>query len=77
MTKPFLTTSGMLARRAEVSVPTINRYADLGLLAFIRASDGTRLFADGQEDRVRQILRGRQWNRGQRAEATRDPTDAA
>lgn len=59
MAKRYSVTSGVLARRADVSVPTVTRYADLGLLDHIRASDGTRLFLLGQESTVRRIRAAR------------------
>jgi DNA-binding transcriptional MerR regulator len=49
-------TSGTLAREGRTSVVTVNRYANAGLLDFKRASDGTRLFRRGQEQRVRELL---------------------
>lgn len=60
-------TSGTLARSAVTSTVTVNRYADAGLLEFKRASDGTRLFKRGQEQRVRDLMVERMANRGRRA----------
>ncbi len=52
-------TSGKLARDAETTVPTVLLYARLGLLDFIVASNGVKLFRDGQAERVREIKRQR------------------
>jgi DNA-binding transcriptional MerR regulator len=52
----FTYTSGELARRSKVTQVTVRKYADLGLLEFIIASNGTRLFKGGQEKLVRTIL---------------------
>ena len=49
----FDQTSGSLAREAGTSVPTVNKYADLGVLEYRRASNGTRLFKRGQAEIVR------------------------
>jgi len=57
-------TSGTLARALEVSTVTVNRLADLGLVEFRRASDGTRLFKRGQEPALRKVLLKRLANRG-------------
>ena len=51
----YTDTSSALARQAEVTQPTIRKYADAGLLDFVVASDGTRLFRAGQAERVREI----------------------
>jgi DNA-binding transcriptional MerR regulator len=48
-------TSGTLARAGGVTISTVNLYADLGLLDFIVASNGIKLFKPGQGERVRQI----------------------
>lgn len=63
----FDVTSGTLARGAETSTVSVNRYADAGLLEFKRASDGTRLFKRGQEQRVRDLRGQRMANRGRKA----------
>jgi DNA-binding transcriptional MerR regulator len=52
-------TSGALAREAGTSVPTVQKYAEMGLLEFIRISNGTRLFRRGQADKVREICNRR------------------
>jgi len=59
----YLDTTGELARKSHVSQPTVRKYADAGWLEFIVASDGTRLFREGQADRVRGILAQRMANR--------------
>lgn len=59
----FTETSSELARQAKVTQPTIRKYADAGLLDFVKASDGTRLFRAGQADRVREIFAARMANR--------------
>jgi DNA-binding transcriptional MerR regulator len=63
-------TSSKLARDAEVTVPTVNLYAELGLLDFMRLSNGMRLYAAGQASRVRQIYTERMSNKGRRRLAT-------
>jgi len=63
----FTDTSSALARDARVTQPTVRRYAELGLLDFIVASDGTRLFRSGQAARVREIFETRMANRTRRA----------
>jgi DNA-binding transcriptional MerR regulator len=55
MHKNYTMTSGSLARLADVTVPTVNLYSKLGLLDFITASNGTKLFKPGQAERVQQI----------------------
>ena len=55
-----------LARKARVTEPTVRTYADAGLLDYIRLSNGVRLFRNGQEARVREILARRMANRGRR-----------
>lgn len=52
----FTDTSGELARRSKVTQVTVRKYADLRLLEFIVASNGTRLFKAGQEKLVRSIM---------------------
>lgn len=59
-------TSGALAREARVSVPLVQRYADMKLLDYLRSTDGTRLFRRGQAKRVRAIKARRLGNRGRR-----------
>jgi DNA-binding transcriptional MerR regulator len=60
-------TSGKLARDSEVTSVTIALYADMGLLDFIRSSNGVRLFRPGQAGRVRQIYTERMASRGRRS----------
>jgi DNA-binding transcriptional MerR regulator len=64
--KEYTDTTGKLARQAEVTQPTVRLYADRGWLDFIRSSDGTRLFREGQAQRVREIYRRRMAARGNR-----------
>jgi DNA-binding transcriptional MerR regulator len=59
-------TNSKLARDAEVTAPTVTLYANLGLLDYIRSSNGTRLFRPGQAQRVREIYAERTANRGRR-----------
>ena len=63
----YTDTTSELARQAGVTQPTIRKYADLGLLDCIVASNGTRLFCPGQADRVREIYRQRMALRGRSA----------
>jgi DNA-binding transcriptional MerR regulator len=65
--KDYLETSGELAREARVTQPTIRKYADAGLLDFVIASNGTRLFRAGQAKKVREILATRLENRGRKS----------
>ena len=65
----YTDTSGKLARDAETTVPTVNLYAKLGLLDFVLASNGVRLFRAGQGPRVREILITRLANRRTRGRA--------
>jgi DNA-binding transcriptional MerR regulator len=65
----FTDTTGSLARQADTTVPTVRLYADLGLLDYVLASNGTRLFRTGQADRVRQIYRERLARRSSRHRA--------
>jgi DNA-binding transcriptional MerR regulator len=55
----YTDTSGKLARDSETTVPTVLLYARLRLLDFIVASNGVKLFRDGQAERVREIKRQR------------------
>ena len=63
----FTETSGSLARDAGVTVVTVNLYAKLGLLEYVTAANGVKLFRGGQADRVREILAERRANRGRRS----------
>lgn len=63
----YTDTSTALARVAKVTTPTVVKYARAGLLDFIVASDGTRLFRRGQADRVRAIYAERMARRGHKA----------
>jgi DNA-binding transcriptional MerR regulator len=62
----YIETSSQLAREAEVTPALIRLYAALGLLDFVRASNGTRLFKSGQGPRVREILAKRMKHAGRR-----------
>lgn len=62
----YTDTTSELARQAGVTQPTIRKYADMGLLEFVVASNGTRLFCPGQADRVRTIYDERMALRGRR-----------
>jgi DNA-binding transcriptional MerR regulator len=65
----YTDTISALAREAEVTTPTVGKYARLGLLDYVVASDGTRLFRQGQADRVREIYAERIARRGRPAAA--------
>ena len=58
-----------LARLAGMNGTTIRVYADEGLLDFVRASNGTRLFKTGQAERVRELMKQRIARRGNRTKA--------
>lgn len=60
-------TTTSLARAAEVAPDTVRRYANLGMLDYRLASDGTRLFAFQAVEAVRRICAARLANRGRRA----------
>jgi DNA-binding transcriptional MerR regulator len=62
----FTDTTTSLARRSGLAPETVRRYADLKLIDFRVASDGTRLFRAAVADRVRQIYASRIANRGRR-----------
>jgi DNA-binding transcriptional MerR regulator len=62
----YTDTSGKLAREAETTAVSVNLYAKLGLLDFIQASNGVKLFRAGQADRVREIKRQRLQERTRR-----------
>lgn len=62
----YTDTISKLARDGDTTVPTVHLYATLGLLDFIVASNGTRLFRTGQAERVREILAERMARRGRR-----------
>jgi DNA-binding transcriptional MerR regulator len=64
-------TNSALARQVGCTAPTITLYANLGLLDYIRISNGIRLFRTGQADRVKSILAQRLASRGRR------PSEAA
>ena len=60
----FTDTTGSLARESGVTVPTVRLYADLKLLDYVTASNGTRLFREGQASKVRAIYAERMARRG-------------
>ena len=62
----FTDTSSALAREAHVTPQTIMLYARLGLLRFVKASNGTRLFAPGQATKVRKLCAQRMAARGRK-----------
>jgi hypothetical protein len=63
----YTDTTGSLARQAGVAPPTVRKYADEALLDFVTASNGTRLFREGQAGRVQEIYRERIARRGHKA----------
>ena len=58
-TPVFTETTTALARESRLTQPTIRKYAALGLLEYIVASDGTLLFRPGQAAKVREIYKRR------------------
>jgi DNA-binding transcriptional MerR regulator len=48
-----------VARDAGTTVPTVLLYARMGLLDFVTASNGVKLFRAGQAERVREIKAAR------------------
>jgi DNA-binding transcriptional MerR regulator len=73
MERTYTDTTGKLARDSEVASPTVALYAELGLLDYIRSSNGARLFRAGQADQVRQIYAERMANRGRRGNRAQVP----
>jgi len=69
-TKKYIVTTSALARETGLTQPTIRTYCRLGLLDFIVASDGTRLLAKGQANKVRSINERRLAQRGVRQSVT-------
>jgi DNA-binding transcriptional MerR regulator len=65
----YLDTSGSLARESGVTVATLIKYAQEGLLDFITLPNGTRLFRSGQAAKVREILKQRLANRCHRGDS--------
>jgi hypothetical protein len=63
----YTDTTGKLARDSEKTVPTIALYARLGLLDYIEASNGIKLFRKGQAAKVREIYERRMAGRGRRS----------
>lgn len=62
----YTATSGKLARESDSTPVSVNLYAKLGLLDFIVASNGVKLFREGQADKVREIKRQRLQERTRR-----------
>lgn len=67
MQRQFTETTTELARKSGTTAALIRKYAAANWLEFIVASDGTRLFREGQEKRVREIYKERMQQRGRRA----------
>ena len=65
----YTDTTSKLARLARVTPATVRLYADLNLIDYVRASNGDRLFREGQAERVQEIYRERIARRGRRAAA--------
>ena len=66
----FTETTTGLARTALVTADTVRLYADMGLLEFRVASNGTRLFPVTAAEAVRRIYATRIANRGRRSVRT-------
>jgi len=62
----FTDTTTELARQSGRAPATIRAYANEGLLEFVLASDGTRLFRKGQASRVQELCERRLAKRGKR-----------
>ena len=65
----YTDTSGTLAKASDTTGTTVNAYANLGLLDFVTASNGTRLFRTGQADMVRRLKAERSAHRPGRPRA--------
>lgn len=57
-------TVGTVARESDTSPPTVRLYGNLGLIEYIKASDGTRLHGQDTPAQVREIKARRLKNRG-------------
>lgn len=57
-------TVGAVARKANTCLVTVRLYGDLGLIEYVRASDGTRLHGPEAPELVRRIKARRLANRG-------------
>lgn len=62
----FTETPAAVARAANVSVPTVRLYGDLGYIQFIKSSNGTRLHRPEAAVSVRQMLQTRLANKGRK-----------
>jgi DNA-binding transcriptional MerR regulator len=62
----FTETPAAIARAANVSVPTVRLYGDMGLIPFVKSSNGTRLHRRDAAASVRDILKSRLANKGRR-----------
>jgi hypothetical protein len=66
----FTETPAAVARAANVSVPTVRLYGDLGFIQFIKSSNGTRLHRPEAAESVRQVLQTRLANKGRKRVST-------
>lgn len=62
----YTETPAAIARAANVSVPTVRLYGDLGAIEFIKSSNGTRLHRADAAEIVRELLKVRLANKGKR-----------
>lgn len=62
----FTETPAAIAREANVSVPTVRLYGDLGYIPFIKSSNGMRLHRPEAAESVRRILLTRLANKGRK-----------
>lgn len=62
----YIETTAHLARASGVGEQRVRDYAKEGLLDYVTASNGTRLFREGQAARVREIYTQRMANRGRK-----------
>ena len=68
-TDTFSLTATEVARSAGLIAETVRKYADGGLLAYIRMHNGTRLFKPDAVEQARAICKERLANRGYRKAA--------
>jgi DNA-binding transcriptional MerR regulator len=66
MDKDYEETTGTLARKSEVSAPTVALYAKHGWLDFKTAANGVRLFPISEVQKVREIYAKRMAKRGRK-----------
>jgi DNA-binding transcriptional MerR regulator len=66
MSDAFTETPAAIARAAGTSIPTVRLYGDLGLIPFLKSSNGTRLHRRDAAASVRDILKSRLANKGRR-----------